>query len=158
MSDLLDFKVKEKLERETQWLNSHVQFLQGLNKRDDCQNLLLMLISKPVKTEDDQSKIDVLVAAVKSKNRSNNAEIRAKKLASAYQANDKKARDHKLIVAGTLFEISELLDEDYDTRLGFLLNFYTLTSEEKEQFRLKGHSLLAQRAADQKAKQVAKKL
>lgn len=44
----------------------------------------------------------------------------------------RKARVHKLIQKGALFEILKLLEEDQETLLGYLSKFNSLTSEEKK--------------------------
>lgn len=50
----------------------------------------------------------------------------------------RKERAHKLIVLGTLFTLLEIEDEDQDLLIGLLINYYSLTEEDKKLLKQKG--------------------
>lgn len=57
----------------------------------------------------------------------------------------RKARVHKLIQKGALFEILKLLEEDQETLLGYLSKFNSLTSEEKKKYFSIGKNIFDER-------------
>lgn len=76
--------------------------------------------------------IDQKIENIEKKIRKYQIEIR--KNINKEKSSKRKARVHRLIQKGALFEILNLLEEDQETLLGYLSKFNSLTSEEKKKY------------------------
>lgn len=72
--------------------------------------------------------------------------LKLKKLEEKNQKNKKsKERNHKLIILGTIFELLNIEDEEYNVLLGYNLEFYNKNDEDKKIYKKRAEKLLEKR-------------
>ena len=108
------------------WLKDRVAYLKGLKYPIDQQSLLILLAEKQELTPQDEKKLAVLIRAEKASVKAAkarqvvanliNSEKRAAKEA------DRKARNHRLILQGILFDLAGLETRSRGELLGLLLD------------------------------------
>lgn len=135
------------------WLNDRVTFLKGLKSRTEQQELLVILAEKTNRTPQDTKKLVALAKAEKANVRAAKARQDAAKLISdekkKKQSDDRKARNHRLILQGVLVDLAGLEGRSRGEILGLLLAGGTTTDPQKwDAWRAKGDALLAEKGAD----------
>jgi hypothetical protein len=135
------------------WLNDRVTFLKGLKSRTEQQELLVILAEKTNRTPQDTKKLVALAKAEKANVRAAKARQDAAKLISdekkKKQSDDRKARNHRLILQGVLVDLAGLEGRSRGEILGLLLAGGTTTDQQKwDAWRAKGDAMLAEKGAD----------
>jgi len=132
------------------WLKGRVTFLKGLKSRTEQQELLVILAEKTNRTPQDEKKLVALAKAEKANVRAAKARQDAAKLINdekkKKQDNDRKARNHRLILQGVLIDLAGLEGRSRGEILGLLLAGGTTTDQQKwDAWRAKGDALLAEK-------------
>jgi hypothetical protein len=135
------------------WLTDRVAFLKGLKSRTDQQELIVMLAENDARTPQDAKKLTLLVKAEKASIKATKARQDAAKLINdekkKKQAEDRKARNHRLILQGVLVDLAGLDGRSRGEILGLLLAGATMTDTQKwDAWRTKGDALLAEKEKD----------
>ncbi len=130
------------------WLRDRVAYLNGLKSRSDQQELLVLLAEKPVRSTADEKKLAALVRAEKAGVRAARARQDAANLINAEKKAEReaerKARNHRLILQGVLFDLAGLENRTRGELLGLLITAATTTDPQKwEAWKAKGDALLA---------------
>jgi hypothetical protein len=107
------------------WLTDRVAHLKGLKTRSDQQELLVLLAEKANRTPQDDKKLVVLAKAEKAAIRAAKARMEAANLINgekkAAKADERRARNHRLITQGVLFDLAGLDTRSRGEMLGLLL-------------------------------------
>lgn len=132
------------------WLNDRVSFLKGLKSRTEQQELLVILAEKTNRTPQDTKKLVALAKAEKASIRAAKARQDAAKLINdekkKKQSDDRKTRNHRLILQGVLVDLAGLEGRSRGEILGLLLAGGTTTDQQKwDAWRAKGDALLAEK-------------
>ena len=135
---------------EMDWLTDRLCYLRGLKSLSDQQALLVLLADKKDRSAKDEKKLATLVRAEKANVKAAKARQEAANLINAEKKAEKeaqrKARNHKLIVHGTLFEIAGLENRSRGELLGMLMAAANSTQPERWAiWKARGDELLAQR-------------
>lgn len=136
------------------WLKDRVAFLKGLKTRTEQQELLVLLAEKSDRTPQDTKKLVALEKAEKASIRAAKARQDVAKLINdekkKKQADDRKARNHRLILQGVLVDLAGLEGRSRGEILGLLLAGGTTTDPQKwDAWRTKGDALLAEKEKEQ---------
>jgi hypothetical protein len=137
--------------KERDWLADRVQHLKGLKSQTDQQRLLVALAEKEGRTELEEKKLAVLVRAEKAALRALKARQEAASLIyadkRAASEADRKARNHRLITQGVLFDLAGLEGRSRGEMLGLLLSAARVTdSANWAAWRDEGNALLAEKS------------
>lgn len=145
------------------WLTDRVAHLKGLKARSDQQELLVLLAEKPNRTPQDEKKLVVLAKAEKAAIRAAKARLDAANLINgekrAAQAEERRARNHRLITQGVLFDLAGLESRSRGEMLGLLLAAASTEDPQRwASWKAKGDALLAskERELSQLEKDMAK--
>lgn len=107
------------------WLQDRVAYLKGLKSPSDQQALLVLLAEKPQRTSQDEKKLAAIVRAEKASVKAAKARQDAANLINAEKKAakeaDRKARNHRLILQGVLFDLAGLENRSRGELLGLLL-------------------------------------
>lgn len=109
----------------TTWLKERVTYLKSLKARSEQQELLVLLAEKPDRTATDQKMLTALIQAEQAAERAVKARLAASKLIQSHKRRTKeaerKARAHRLIQQGVLFDLAGLEHHGRGELLGVLL-------------------------------------
>jgi len=132
------------------WLLDRVTYLKGLKSPTDQQKLLIMLVDKQQRTPQEEKKLAILVRAEKASIKAAQARqdvanfINAEKK-TAKEA-ERKARNHRLILQGMLFDLAGLENRSRGELLGLLLEAVTTDDPQRwANWKTKGDALLAEK-------------
>lgn len=130
------------------WLTDRVAHLKGLKARSDQQELLVLLAEKTNRTPQDEKKLVVLAKAEKAAIRAAKARMDAANLINgekkAAKADERRARNHRLITQGVLFDLAGLEGRSRGEMLGLLLAAASTEDPQRwASWKAKGDSLLA---------------
>lgn len=132
------------------WLQDRVAYLKGLKSSSDQQALLVMLAEKQQRTPQDEKKLAALVRAEKASVKAAKARqdvanlINAEKKAA--KEAERKARNHRLILQGVLFDLAGLENRSRGELLGLLLAASTTDDPQRwANWKAKGDALLAEK-------------
>ena len=133
-----------------EWLNDRVVHLKGLKTRTDQQELLVLLAENQSRTAHDNKKLDAIVKAEKATIRANKARQDVAKLLNdekkKKQTEERKARNHRLILQGVLIDLAGLNGRSQGELLGLLLAGATTEDPQKwTSWKAKGDALLAEK-------------
>jgi hypothetical protein len=103
------------------WLVERVEYLRRLKAPSEQQRLLILLAEKPDRSPDDDRKLAVLVRAEKADERLGQLRASAARVVSEEKAAARKARNHRLIQQGLLFDLAGLEQRSRGELLGLLL-------------------------------------
>ena len=96
----------------TQWLLERVEYLRKLKAPNEQQRLLMQLAEKPDRSSADDRNLAVLVRAEKADERLAKLRASAARVVSEEKAATRKARNHRLIQQGLLFDLVGLESRD----------------------------------------------
>ena len=139
--------------KERDWLADRVQHLKGLKSPTDQQRLLVALAEKEGRSELEEKKLAVLVRAEKAALRALKARQEAASLIysdkRAASEADRKARNHRLITPGVLFDLAGLEGRSRGEMLGLLLSAARVTDPANwAAWKAEGDALLAEKSVD----------
>ena len=132
------------------WLAKRIDYLRELKSPSATQKLLIDLAGRPALSTREQRELDALVRLEKINDRAAQAKVKAYKILREKAEGDRKARNHRLIMQGALFDMAKLQNVDKGVLLGALLALSKELSgpdAPKLEARLKasGDALLAQK-------------
>ena len=132
------------------WLQDRVAYLKGLKSPSDQQSLLVLLAEKQQLTSQDEKKLAALVRAEKASVKAAKARQDAANLINAEKKAakeaDRKARNHRLILQGVLFDLAGLENRSRGELLGLLLAAATTDDPQRwASWKAKGDALLAEK-------------
>ena len=108
-----------------EWLMNRVAFLKGLKSSTEPQQLLVLLAEKPDRSAADNQLLAALVRLEQANDRAAQARLAAVKLIQANKRQsakaERKARAHRLIQQGVLFDLAGLESCSRGELLGLLL-------------------------------------
>ena len=108
-----------------EWLMNRVAFLKGLKSSTEPQQLLVLLAEKPDRSAADNQLLAALVRLEQANDRAAQARLAATKLIQANKRQsakaERKARAHRLIQQGVLFDLAGLAHRSRGELLGLLL-------------------------------------
>ncbi len=108
-----------------EWLMNRVALLKGLKSCTEPQQLLVLLAEKPDRSAGDNQLLVALIRLEQANDRAAEARLAAAKLIQASKRQsakaDRKARTHRLIQQGVLFDLAGLEHRSRGELLGLLL-------------------------------------
>jgi hypothetical protein len=108
-----------------EWLHNRVMYLKSLKARTEPQQLLVLLAEKPDRSAGDNQLLAALIRLEQANDRAAEARLAAAKLIQASKRQsakaDRKARTHRLIQQGVLFDLAGLEHRSRGELLGLLL-------------------------------------
>jgi hypothetical protein len=108
-----------------EWLQQRVTYLKSLKARSEHQQLLVLLAEKPDRSGADNQLLAALVRLEQANDRAAQARVAAAKLIQdskrQSQRAERKARAHRLIQQGVLFDLAGLEHRSRGELLGLLL-------------------------------------
>lgn len=137
------------------WLAKRLEYLRELKSPSATQKLLIDLAGRPALSAREQRELDALVRLEKINDRAAQAKVKAHKILREKAEGDRKARNHRLIMQGALFDLANLQDIDKGVLLGGLLALSKELSGPDAQkiearFKASGDALLAARNSSTK--------
>jgi hypothetical protein len=139
--------------KNTDWILDRVAYLKGLKSISEQQALLVLLAEKQDRSAQDERKLAALVVAEKAgvkaaKARQDVANLINAEKKAAKEA-ERKARNHRLILQGILFDLAGLEHRSRGELLGLLLAGATTSEPQKWQaWKVKGDALLAEKESE----------
>ena len=138
------------------WLKDRVAYLKGLKSPGDQQSLLVLLAEKQERTPQDEKKLVVLIRAEKASVKAAKARQDVANLINsekrATKEADRKARNHRLILQGVLFDLAGLETRSQGELLGLLLDASGTDDPQRWASRkIKGDALLAEKNEEAKS-------
>lgn len=135
------------------WLQDRVAYLKGLKSPSDQQALLVLLAEKQQRTPQDEKKLAAIVRAEKASVKAAKARQDAANLINAEKKAakeaDRKARNHRLILQGVLFDLAGLENRSRGELLGLLLAAATTDDPQRwASWKAKGDALLAEKGEE----------
>ena len=129
------------------WLADRVAYLRQLKAPSEPQRLLMMLAEKPDRSPADDRHLAVLVRAEKADERFAKLRGLAAKVVSEEKAAARKARNHRLIQQGLLFDLVGLASRDPAELAGALAGLAEVDDPARwAQWKTKGQTVLARKA------------
>lgn len=142
--------MQEQTATKQSWEAKRVQYIDGLKKPSEVQQLFALLFKKATRTESEEKKLTALIKAEKATERALNARVAVSKIINEGKADERKARNHRLIQQGLLLDFAGLDGWDRGELLGALMSMgksTSLTPEKKADWKRAGDALLAQKEA-----------
>lgn len=130
-----------------------IEKLKALSRPTDQQKLLIVLADKSDRTQSDERKLKLLLAAEVAADRATKARAKAtqllKKESSKEAEKDRKARNHRLIQQGLLIDFAGLETMDKGELLGVLLEAKSTPVDDQKRAERKrtGDALLSEKKA-----------
>jgi hypothetical protein len=129
------------------WLVERVEYLRQMKAPSEQQRLLILLAEKPDRSPADDRKLAVLVRAEKADERLGQLRGLAAKVVSEEKAAARKARNHRLIQQGVLFDLVGLESRDPAELVGALAALAEVDDPARwAQWKTKGQAVLARKA------------
>ena len=134
------------------WIKDRVAYLKGLKARTEQQELLVLLADNPARTAQDSKKLMALVKAEKAAVRASKARQEVSNLLNAEKRaakeEQRRARNHRLILQGVLIDLAGLEHRSRGELLGLLLAASTTEDPQRwASWKIKGDALLAEKEA-----------
>ena len=128
------------------WLADRVAYLRQLKAPSEPQRLLMMLAEKPDRSPADDRNLAVLVRAEKADERFAKLRASAARVVSEEKAAARKARNHRLIQQGLLFDLVGLESRDPAELAGALAGLAEVDDPARwAQWKTKGQAVLARK-------------
>ena len=134
------------------WLHDRATYLKGLKSRNDQQELLVILAEKSDRSSHDEKTLAALIRAEKASVKAAKARQDAAHLINAEKKAEReaerKARNHRLILQGVLFDLAGLENRSRGELLGLLLAATGSDDARWASWKFKGDALLAEKDID----------
>lgn len=130
------------------WEEKRVQYIDGLKKPTEAQQLLSILFKKEDRTEEENKTMAVLIKAERAIERAQNANAAITKMMNGAKENERRARNHRLIQQGILFDLVGLDTRSRGEMLGALIAAVASAKANPEHWatwKAKGDALLAEK-------------
>ena len=130
----------------TQWLLERVEYLRKLKAPSEQQRLLMQLAERPDRSPTDDRHLAVLVRAERADERLTKLRASAARVVSEEKAAARKARNHRLIQQGLLFDLVGLESRDPAELAGALAALAEIDDSARwAQWKIKGQTILARK-------------
>jgi len=148
---------------QAQWIESHLQYLQGLNKPSQQQQLFMELATKDKRTATEEKRFKVSLKLEKLAAQTLKAKSEAASIENAARREARKARDHELYNTAGLLIMAGLVDTktgqpvmDKAELLGALMGLANVGSDDprRQEWKRAGDDKLSQ-SVSKKAKSPA---
>ena len=132
------------------WLKDRVAYLKGVKARTEQQELLVLLADNPSRSTQDSKKLSALVKAEKAAVRASKARQEVSNLLNAEKRaakeEQRRARNHRLILQGVLIDLAGLEQRSRGELLGLLLAASTTEDPQRwASWKARGDALLAEK-------------
>jgi len=132
------------------WIKDRVAYLKGVKARTEQQELLVLLADNPARTAQDSKKLSALVKAEKAAVRASKARQEVLNLLNAekraVKEEQRRARNHRLILQGVLIDLAGLEHRSRGELLGLLLAASTTEDPQRwASWKARGDALLAEK-------------
>lgn len=130
------------------WEEKRVQYIDGLKKPTEAQQLLSILFKKTDRTQEENKKMAVLIKAERAVERAQNANAAITKMLNGAKEDVRRARNHRLIQQGILFDLVGLDTRSRGEMLGALIAAVASAKANPEHWatwKAKGDALLAEK-------------
>jgi hypothetical protein len=130
------------------WEEKRVQYIAGLKKPTEAQQLLAILFKKTDRTPSEDKKLAALIKAEKATVRALDANAAITKMMSSAKDDERRARNHRLIEQGILFDLAGLDQRSRGEMLGALLAAVASAKQQPETWatwKKHGDALLAEK-------------
>lgn len=141
-------------DKKQSWEEKRVQYIEGLKKPSEAQQLLAILFKKTDKTEVESKKLAALVKAEKANERALNANATITKMMNGEKEEARRARTHRLVQQGILFDLVGLNTRSRGEMLGALIAAIASAKANPEHWanwKAKGDAMLAEKENSAKA-------
>jgi hypothetical protein len=133
-----------------EWITARLAYLRGIKSPSELQKLMMLLSDKQNRTPEEDRKLNAVVRAERAAVFAAKARTEATHLVNKEdrerKAAEKKARDHRLIELGALFDLAGIGDQDRGALLGALLGMANVRESERwANWKRQGDALLAER-------------
>ena len=135
-------------DKKQSWEEKRVQYIEGLKKPSEAQQLLAILFKKTDKTEVESKKLAALVKAEKANERALNANATITKMMNGEKEEARRARTHRLVQQGILFDLIGLDTRSRGEMLGALIAAVASAKANPEywaSWKTKGDAMLAEK-------------
>ena len=132
------------------WIKDRVAYLKGLKARTEQQELLVLLADNPSRSAQDSRKLQALVKAEKAAVRASKARQEVATLLNAekraVKEEQRRARNHRLILQGVLIDLAGLEQRSRGELLGLLMAASTTEDPQRwASWKVRGDALLAEK-------------
>lgn len=141
-------------DKKQSWEEKRLQYIEGLKKPSEAQQLLAILFKKTDKTEVESKKLAALVKAEKANERALNANAAITKMMNGEKEEARRARTHRLVQQGILFDLVGLNTRSRGEMLGALIAAIASAKDNPEHWaswKAKGDAMLAEKENSAKA-------
>lgn len=138
---------KQSTEKQS-WEEKRVQYIDGLKKPNEAQQLLAILFKKANKTDTESKKLAALFKAEKANDRALTANAAITKMMNGAKEDERRARNHRLIEQGVLFDLVGLDTRSRGEMLGALIAAVASAKSNPEHWtswKTKGDAMLAEK-------------
>jgi hypothetical protein len=135
-------------DKKQSWEEKRVQYIDGLKKPSEAQQLLAILFKKTNRTEVEGKKLAALVKAEKATERALNANATITKMMNGEKEEARRARTHRLVQQGILFDLVGLDTRSRGEMLGALIAAVASAKANPEHWaswKAKGDAMLAEK-------------
>lgn len=135
-------------DKKQSWEEKRVQYIDGLKKPSEAQQLLAILFKKTDRTEVESKKLAALIKAEKATERALNANTTITKMMNGEKEEARRARTHRLVQQGILFDLVGLDTRSRGEMLGALIAAVASAKANPEHWaswKVKGDALLAEK-------------
>lgn len=135
-------------EQKQSWEEKRVQYIDGLKKPSEAQQLLAILFKKTDRTEEESKKLGALIKAEKATVRALDANAAITKMMNSAKDDERRARTHRLIEQGILFDLVGLDTRSRGEMLGALIAAVASAKSNPEHWaswKAKGDAMLAEK-------------
>lgn len=135
-------------DKKQSWEEKRVQYIDGLKKPSEAQQLLAILFKKTNRTEAEGKKLAALVKAEKATERALNANATITKMMNGEKEEARRARTHRLVQQGILFDLVGLDTRSRGEMLGALIAAVASAKANPEHWaswKAKGDAMLAEK-------------
>lgn len=134
-----------KTEKKTDWLTSHLLYLKGLKSQSEAQKLFILLAEKSARSEKEEKIFSTLVKSEKAEEKANAARSEVSLMLESEKAAERKARTHKLVTLGLLFDYTELFDVDRHVLMGMVVDGALANENQRRVWAKSGKEFLAKK-------------
>lgn len=135
-------------DQKKRWEEKRVEYITGLKRPTEAQQLLALLFKKSNRTPDETKKLAALLKAEKATVRAGEANAAIEKMLSSAKDEERRARNHRLIQQGILFDLAGLDTISRGEMLGALLAAAASAKDKPEvwaSWKKSGDALLAEK-------------
>ena len=132
-------------EKNKDWLTSHLLYLKGLKSPSEAQQLFIVLAEKSARSEKEEKIFSTLVKSEKAEEKASAARSEVSSMLESEKAAERKARTHKLVTLGLLFDYAELSDASRDVLMGMVINGALADDNQRRVWAKAGKEFLAKK-------------